>query len=158
MGAAIHTSNRSCKKGMYLKCRNWTVGRCEEKIGGTKRIFGHTRESKTRRYGRTDNWAHRARNFLMTFPPAWMLHRRRMNSLSVGFFFFCCSLYILMLSMYSLIINYIFIEEAWKRGCAGNEGLIDYVIRCVILFAIVIHIVIHCYTKCYTEVIHSVIL
>ena len=63
--------------------------------------------------------------------------------------------------MYSLITDYIFIEEAWKRGYAGNEGLIqihDYVIHCVILFAVVIHIVIHCYTKCYTEVIHSVIL
>ena len=60
--------------------------------------------------------------FLMAFPPAWMLHRRRMNSFSVDFFF-VCSLYILLI--YSLITDYIFIEVAWKRGYAETEGLIQ---------------------------------
>ena len=50
-----------------------------------------------------------------------MLHRRRMNSFSVEIFF--CSLY-LYFKFYVLayIIDYIFVEEAWKRGYAGNEA------------------------------------
>ena len=91
--------------------------------------------------------------FLMAFPPAWMLHRRRMNSFSVVFFF------VVVPCTYVLAYIIIFIEEAWKR--ATNKKFVSMLYA---VFSIVIHIVIQnviqnviqklytvLYYSCYTQ-------
>ena len=118
MGAAIRTSNRKgCTE--RVGTGQWDdAKRRSEELNAFLDTLGRAKQGATE--GETIGPTALG-TFLMAFPPAWMLHRRRMNSFSVDFFF--CSLYIL--SMYSLITDYIFIEVAWKRGYAGNEGLIQ---------------------------------
>ena len=105
MGAAIRTSNRSCKKGMYLTCRkrkNWTMG---EEIRGTKHVFG------LRRHGRRDDWAHRARNFpdgLSTCMDA----SPSPNELVLC----CCFVFFVVVPCTYVAYIIILIEEAWKRA------------------------------------------
>ena len=95
MGAAIRTSNRSCKKGMYERVGTgqWDdAKRRSEELNAFLDTLGRAKQGATE--GETIGPTELG-TFLMAFPPAWMLHRRRMNSFSVDYYFFVPCIYVL---------------------------------------------------------------
>ena len=85
MGAAIRTSNRKgCTE--RVGTGQWDdAKRRSEELNAFLDTLGRAKQGATE--GETIGPTALG-TFLMAFPPAWMLHRRRMNSFSVDFFLF----------------------------------------------------------------------
>ena len=87
MGAAIRTRNRSCKKERVGTGQWDDAKRRSEELNAFLDTLGRAKQGTTE--GETIGPTALG-TFLMALPPAWMHHRRRMNSFSVDFFFVSC--------------------------------------------------------------------